>query len=90
MNIETPLEEVAQHLPTEAASFLLAQPSEVQMYALMSVRLTVSSFEANGAQMDPMTYDAVVSALTSVFVGAGHDAINLRRRMAQIHHMSEV
>lgn len=63
MSPDTPLEEVARHLPPEAAEHLDGLHSEVQIQTLTLLRVVVSYWDANNYTFDPIAYEGMVNAL---------------------------
>jgi hypothetical protein len=63
MNRETPLFEVAAHLPPELATKLMGMPMEVQGKAMGFIRACIVTMEEEGADLDPVSYRAVVYAM---------------------------
>lgn len=58
---ETPLTEVAGHLPPEAADLLMGYSPEVQMAVLTVLREAICYWENKGIVLDPVAYAAVVT-----------------------------
>jgi hypothetical protein len=68
MNQDTPLEEVAAHLPAEAAEYLLPFPPGIQRVVLGQLRIVVAYWEGRGLTMDPITYEIVITSIIALSV----------------------
>lgn len=73
MNEDTPLTEVAHHLPALAANALGTYHVDVQIAVLTTVRSSVVYLERMGVVLDPTAYEAVISALTLSLTPAYND-----------------
>lgn len=65
MNRDTPLKEVAHHLPAEAAEVLGEQGETIQLGVLACVRESICTLEEMGVGLDPVQYQAVVGVLVA-------------------------
>jgi hypothetical protein len=63
MTLDTPLAEVAAHLPRQAAITLVEKHPLVQKTTLEMVRSALVFWETNGVDLDPIQFDAVVTIL---------------------------
>lgn len=66
MNRETPLEEVARHLPTEVAQVMIPYSYPVQESVLRQTRSALTGLEEMKAMLDPVQMEAFLT----VFVGS--------------------
>jgi hypothetical protein len=66
---DTPLAEVARHLPTKAADHLLKEDAFVQEMVCTLIRDAVVFWEEQGVVLDPMAYQAVLNSLVAQSVG---------------------
>ena len=60
MNFDSPLHEVVSFLPSELASKLMEYEASFQVEVLALLRGAIVAMEARGAQLDPVSFDAVV------------------------------
>lgn len=74
MKSDTPLTEVAHHLPAEAAGLLGTAPWAVQESVLRAVRDYVCYLERSEVTLDPMQYDTIIGSVVLVLMPA-HNAI---------------
>lgn len=65
MKPDTPLPEVARHLPTRAAEQLLKEPYLVQEMTCQFIKDAVVFWEEQGAALDPLSYQAVLNSLVA-------------------------
>ena len=75
MTPETPLAEVAHHLPMEAAGHLLNYPSDVQQIVLHQIRITLVFWEERGYNLDPIAMEAALIALVSPLASLTQDIL---------------
>jgi hypothetical protein len=64
MNYDTPLPEVAHHLPVAAARMLGVEHPVVQESTLVHIRSLVSFMEEEGVELDPIQYTKILECLT--------------------------
>jgi len=60
MRLDTPLHEVVAYLPPEVAGKLTEYEASFQVEVLGYLRGAIVAMEARGAQLDPVSFDAVV------------------------------
>jgi hypothetical protein len=89
MNMETPLTEVAHHLPAETAGALGEFPQSVQVATLGAIRLTVSCWEEAGVSLDPMQYAVLLSTLTKTLSTTYAELFALQHRLAALELQRE-
>lgn len=65
MKPETPLPEVARHLPTKAAELLLSESPRIQEMVCTLIRDAVVFWEEQGVVLDPVAYQAVLNSLAA-------------------------
>lgn len=81
MNEDTPLREVAQHIPAAVAMELIELSEDLQESVLMTVRAAVLGLEEMGCHLDPVQYDAVVSQFAIIAMPAHQEIVRLRMSM---------
>jgi hypothetical protein len=62
---DTPLEEVAGHLPAGAARQLMPLPPRLQRLMMLYVRQALAEWERQEIDLNPIQYDVVVSTLVA-------------------------
>lgn len=70
MNLETPLSEVANHLPSELAELLLDEHEWVQTLVLTQIRAVVITIEESGTTLDTIQYHSVIGAVGPVLIAS--------------------
>lgn len=78
MNVDTPLEEVALHLPKEAASLLCGQDTLVQTCVLIHVRAAVVFWETEGYVFDPVQYEGVLNGLVPTLASLSNEMLRIQ------------
>lgn len=63
MDRNTPLEQVATHMPDELALTLLQRPPHIRAGAVAILRDAIVCMEEQGGQLDPVAYRAVVYSM---------------------------
>lgn len=89
MKHDTPLIEVAHHLPAATASFLGTCNSVVQEVVLGSVRTFVTEIEARGVALDTLAYDAVIEVYVAGQIAIAREATELHYRLQQAYQLSQ-
>lgn len=89
MNLDTPIHEVAQHMPQEAAAFLMRHSEEVQIATLTQIRSIVAYFETKRVVMDPIAYDAILRGMTLVLAPLYEEITRLRDVNARLSSQVE-
>lgn len=74
MNNETPLTEVATHLPRAGAAVLTTFSYPVQSAVLVQIREIVVHWEEHGYVFDPIAYEATLEALCKS-LGPAYDVV---------------
>lgn len=67
MTPETPLPEVARHLPQAAAAILDQHSEGVQVYVLTQIRAIVVYWETQRYVFDPVAYEGILNAFVVNF-----------------------
>ena len=70
MDATTPLSEVITHLPKETAEYLFKLSYAQNVQVLKYLRTAIQAMEARGAQLDPVSYDAVVYGMGLLAISA--------------------
>jgi len=70
MEATTPLTEVIKHLPKETAEYLFKLPYAKSVQVLCYIRTGIRAMEEKGAQLDPVSYDAVVYGMGLLAIAA--------------------
>lgn len=89
MNVDTPLPQVAMHLPADMARLLDTHDSEVQTSVLTKVRELVTDIEKN-VTMDPVTFDAIMQAVVPHLVQAAIEWQVVLTRLSAISHLANL
>ena len=87
MNTDTPLPQVALHLPARMARLVDDQTQNVQTLVLIKVRELVTEIE-KGVTMDPVTFDAVMCAIVPHLVAWAVGWEIVRTRLSAMHHLA--
>lgn len=88
MNLDTPLDQVAHHLPTHVAAALADCDSAVQHVVLRHVRLFVTSLEQDKIQLDTIAYARVLSAFVDSVMNLAADGRLDQLRLRTIHQIA--
>lgn len=90
MQHDTPLTEVAHHLPSIAAGVLsdISNPV-VQELVLKNVRSFVVAIEDRGVELDALEYDAVLSAFVACQIAWSQEGVELYWRLQQAFQLSQ-
>lgn len=78
MTPETPLTEVAQHLPRESASLLMECDSDIQTAVLMHIRALIVYWETQRYVFDPIAYEGVLMGVVAMLIPLHADLISLK------------
>lgn len=78
MNADTPLAEVALHLPKDAATLLLTQDELVQTCVLIHVRAAVVFWEQEGHVFDPVQYEGVLNGLVPALTSLSNEMLRIQ------------
>lgn len=87
MREDTPLLEVVQHLPASIAGILMAHTTEIQVGVLATVRAIICHMEAKGAQLDPVSYEAVISGVAALALATQLVGTELAKANGEIAHL---
>lgn len=86
MNHDTPLDEVARHLPRNAAAQLLEQPPEVQTVVLKHTRSILVSWESQEhVRLDPIVSEILLNGLVPSLVPVYTELLQLWHANAVLH-----
>lgn len=81
MKDDTPLTEVAHHLPASSAAHLGEFPSKVQFAVLEAIRASVVFLEESDVRLDPTQYSAVLAAQVAMVTPAYHELFKTREAL---------
>lgn len=79
MTPDTPLTEVAAHLPAETAALLLEHEPEVQSAVLTQVRAVVVFWETQRYVFDPIAYEGILRAFVPTLAPLYAEVLRLER-----------
>lgn len=79
MKPDTPLEEVAHHLPLQAAKHLVTVPDYIQNAVLRQVRVVVVYWETQRYVFDPVAYEGILDAFVATLVPLYTETVKLRQ-----------
>lgn len=81
---DTPLPEVAAHLPRESARSLMELPNHVQVAVLHSLRGMIAGWESTGVTLDPIQFEGVTAAVVEQLVEATLDHCAIIARQSHV------
>lgn len=84
MKPDTPLTEVAAHLPREAAGHLSNYNPNVQTAVLTQVRALVVFWEARGYAFDPIAYEGLLNGVVPTLAPIFAEVVRLRAENASL------
>lgn len=84
MRPDTPLTEVATHLPLPAAQILDEMAEDVQEYVLSQMRRVIVWWEEQGYVLDPVSYEAVLTALVACLTPQAEEIRRAARTIATL------
>lgn len=90
MTPETPLPEVAHHLPAQAAEHLLAYDPIVQEATLKQVRDMVVFWETQRYIFDPVAYEGILMAVVATVASLYHEGALLSSRAFAAETLNEI
>jgi len=89
MKPDTPIAEVALHLPAPAAALLSECDPAIQEAVLADVRTFVVTIEEGGATLDAIAYGVVLGGLVPMLLGYVTSAVGAHYRLQQAHQLAQ-
>lgn len=89
MNSETPLTEVAHHLPAQAAGILGDCPNAIQIAVLTTIRSFVCHLETAEVTLDPIQYDIILAGVAYVLIPVHVNLYKVRYDLAMLEFEQE-
>lgn len=90
MKLDTPLAEVAHHLPARTAAVVAGLSSMLQESVLTQVREFVVGIEAGRITLDQIAYEVVLESFVMSTLSVLLDVQQLVFRLQQVHQLSEI